>query len=535
MSKKEAGNSCPVAENAVTFWCIRGGIVLLFLVALYRTAWIGDDAYISFRVIDNFLHGYGLRWNVSERVQVFTHPFWLWVNMGAVAITQEFYYTCICVSIFLSVAAIGVFAFTIAKTTATAVLCGTIFLCSRSFVEFGTSGLENPLTHLLLFAFVIQYQRRSLFGAALLAGLLGFNRLDTLLLVLPALVYLWYPRRSIRSTLIVLAGISPVVLWFVFSIVYYGYPLPNTALAKLCTGIDGFRLAGQGINYLYNCVRKDLITAVTIVVAAATAVKQRKASTLVLASGIVLYVLYIIKVGGDFMSGRFLAAPLVMSVCIISTELPRYSPRILFWGILPVIGLGLCQPNVPLLSGEDYTYRNINNWRDRFGIADERSYYYPVTGLLRHLNSEEPPSHEYIREGLAYRAAQKRIVVEHGSVGFRGFYGGPSVHIIDHFGLADPLLSRLEIVNVKRFRIGHFGRALPEGYFETVETGDNSFADAKLGKFYEKLTYITQGPLWHMGRWGAIWKLNTGAYDDLLHDYTIEQRKLHEKSPLPGS
>ena len=42
----------------------------LFAIVLVRTAWIGDDAYITFRTIDNFVHGYGLRWNVAEREQL---------------------------------------------------------------------------------------------------------------------------------------------------------------------------------------------------------------------------------------------------------------------------------------------------------------------------------------------------------------------------------------------------------------------------------------------------------------------------------
>jgi hypothetical protein len=38
---------------------------------------VGDDAYFTFRTIDNFVHGYGLRWNIAERVQAYTHPLWL--------------------------------------------------------------------------------------------------------------------------------------------------------------------------------------------------------------------------------------------------------------------------------------------------------------------------------------------------------------------------------------------------------------------------------------------------------------------------
>ena len=55
-----------------------GGLSVFFLL-LIRTAWLDDDAYITFRTIDNFLNGYGLRWNTINRVQAYTHPLWMMV------------------------------------------------------------------------------------------------------------------------------------------------------------------------------------------------------------------------------------------------------------------------------------------------------------------------------------------------------------------------------------------------------------------------------------------------------------------------
>src|SRR5262249_49729235 len=67
------------------------GIVFgVFVLVAIRTAWICDDAYINFRTIDNFLHGYGLRWNVAERIQTFTDPLWLFLVTASVAVTREF-------------------------------------------------------------------------------------------------------------------------------------------------------------------------------------------------------------------------------------------------------------------------------------------------------------------------------------------------------------------------------------------------------------------------------------------------------------
>ena len=53
--------------------------VLAFIFVVLRNAWIGDDAYITFRTVENFLSGYGLTYNIAERVQAYTHPLWMFL------------------------------------------------------------------------------------------------------------------------------------------------------------------------------------------------------------------------------------------------------------------------------------------------------------------------------------------------------------------------------------------------------------------------------------------------------------------------
>jgi hypothetical protein len=61
--------------HQITFLKILQIILMgIFAIVLIRTAWICDDAYITFRTIDNFINGYGLRWNIAERVQTYTNP-----------------------------------------------------------------------------------------------------------------------------------------------------------------------------------------------------------------------------------------------------------------------------------------------------------------------------------------------------------------------------------------------------------------------------------------------------------------------------
>ena len=54
------------------------GAVLLLAVFL-KNAWACDDAYITFRSIEQLFAGNGPRWNPHERVQVFTSPLWFGV------------------------------------------------------------------------------------------------------------------------------------------------------------------------------------------------------------------------------------------------------------------------------------------------------------------------------------------------------------------------------------------------------------------------------------------------------------------------
>src|SRR4051812_6970304 len=128
----------------------------LFLWAIVRYAWVAEDAYITLRTVDNFVHGHGLRWNVAERVQAYTHPLWMLVVAAVYAVTREDFVTLIATCAAISVAAFALVQ-RLAATTLQAIGCGALLILSPAFVDFSTSGLENALTHLLLaaFAFVL--------------------------------------------------------------------------------------------------------------------------------------------------------------------------------------------------------------------------------------------------------------------------------------------------------------------------------------------------------------------------------------------
>ena len=97
-------------------------LIFIFVCLIIKSAWVCDDAYISFRTVYNFVNGYGLTWNIAERVQGFTHPLWLFVLSIFYFITREPFYTTVFVSLAFSIAAVIWFGFRLAKSTVAAVL-----------------------------------------------------------------------------------------------------------------------------------------------------------------------------------------------------------------------------------------------------------------------------------------------------------------------------------------------------------------------------------------------------------------------------
>ena len=508
--------------------------IAFFAVVLFRTAWVCDDAFITFRTADNFVHGYGLGWNAYERVQSYTNPLWMFLFSAFYVFTGKPYYTSLFLSMSLSLGTVILFArkSVISGLRNSAVLGILVLAMSVAYVEYSTSGSENPLTHLLLLVFLLVYLSetdRNILWLSFLAALAALNRMDTILLFLPALVHLLASKASRRDVMRMALGMTPLFLWMGFSLFYYGSLLPNTAYAKLNNQITALVLARQGSYYLWNSLKTDPITLSTILCALAFAWRRRKTPYLCVALGIVLYLFYIVKVGGDFMSGRFLTGPLLAAVVLLGS-IRWTSTRALVGAASGIWLLGFLASHPTALSGADFGLSSEEFWPRivaEHGIGDERLFYYKGTGLLRVLQqpgpsdgSDEGISDPSVAEGKSIRAIagvmKGKKVVPLGAMGFMGFYAGQEVHVIDYFALGDALLARIPPNPDPFWRIGHFFRELPAGYLETLRNGQNQLRDPGLAEYYTLLSLITRGKLWDANRLAAIWNLNLGKYDRLL-------------------
>ena len=219
-----------------------------------RTAWVCDDAYITFRTVDNLIHGYGARWNVAERVQSYTHPLWMLVLAAVELVTREPYFTSIVLSLACSLVAVTLLAFRLARTGWQAAIGLLVLASARSFVDFSSSGLDNALSHALIAWYLVSLARprsaRTAWQPMAIASLLIVNRQDLALLVGPSVIAYLVAHRSERLWRTLALGFAPIVAWELFSLVYYGFLVPNTAFAKMHTGIPEGELFAQGLRYL---------------------------------------------------------------------------------------------------------------------------------------------------------------------------------------------------------------------------------------------------------------------------------------------
>jgi arabinofuranosyltransferase len=485
---------------------------------ILRLAWISDDAYITLRTVENLLAGHGLVWNVGERAQTYTHPLWLFLLAVARAISGEAYGATLALGVGLSLAA-ALLLMRLARSAAAAAAVMAALAASRSFTEFSTSGLENPLAHLLLVllaaAAAAPRGQRQLLAIALLTALLGTTRYDLVLFGGPVLLaaFRGIPRRQALTG--ALLGSAPLLLWIAFAAVYYGTPLPTTAYSKLiAAGVPVAELLPKGLFYLRFVAGWDPVTVVAILAGTLLGLLRGDLRCRALAIGVLLHCAWVVRVGGDFMAGRFLTPAFAASVAILARGLATMRLSAPLGALAAALLLAFAPGRPPWLRSPAADVRVAVPGH---GVSDERFFWYSTTGLF--CPGHERPPAGIFSEMLHVDRRTQPIVQLGGMAGILGFKYGPLVHVVDPW-LCDPLLMRLPAYEHER--IGHFLRRIPEGYLESVATGENRIYHPGLRRYYEALRTVQRLPLFARARWRELLALWTGRYDADLAAFVAE-------------
>jgi arabinofuranosyltransferase len=251
---------------------------------------------------------------------------------------------------------------------------------------------------------------------------------------------------------------------------YYGLLVPNTAVAKE----SGRAVWERGREYLVDFVQPHLLWipllfALGVLTVVLPRVGWRRTELLLVVAvevAALAHTAYVVRVGGDFMHGRFLLPSLFLLLCPVMA-VPLLGPA---WrGVAVTVGaaalVAWCAVSALVLR-PDYL-----GSVGPAGIADERSYWaamagkeHPVT-LTDHGRDSVIPYSDQVAtlqdEGADVIVAQlpvataetlvARVAPSSGgvvfAVGNAGFYGvapGLAVRVVDGLGLTDPIGSHME-------------------------------------------------------------------------------------------
>lgn len=498
------------------------GLTTLGLVAIGINAWLCDDAFITLRSVKHLVEGHGPVFNVGWRVQSYTHPAWMLLLALAWAVTREAFWTTIAIALVVSGAALWL-GLRGCRGWVGALVCVVAISCSRAFVEFSTGGLENPLTHLAIAggAWLLlgnaeregDARRRLVVAGLWLSAAFG-SRPDAVLLLAPVWVELDRRARAAGLSLRVrmsawLLGAAPMLAWELFSLIYYGALVPNTALAKLPGGIPQSEMIARGLSYVWRAASTDPPTFVLLLAALivpwlpgrARADKLRPLSL-----GAAAYLVYVVAIGGDYMAGRFLTAPAWIGALALGQV--RWSSRagsIVAPAFVLLASLGTRHPWWPDPGNDDPKPRHEG------GIKDERSHYATASSVLAWRPGRSMPDHTWREQGELAGADGARVV-SFSTMGFYGYYADSKLHIVDHFALADPLLAHLPPVRRVDWKSGHLPRVVPEGYLATLadDPWRVQIVDPGVANLYEVIARVHHGPVFARGRARAIVELISG-------------------------
>lgn len=298
-------------------------------VTWHRSAVLFDDAFISFHYADNLVRGLGLVFNPGERVEGYTNFFW--VMLAAAALKAHFDP--------LTVArAAGVASYLLILA-----LCSrfcvvqipsnrprnyfllsllAVLVLTRGFASLAGTGMETVFVALLVLIMGLTLRfpttgKSEMALASLVLLLAPLTRLDASLFVAVSFWVTLTEGRGKREILhrfaVPVLGLAGYCLW---KYSYYGALLPNTYTAKAA---DAWNLQA-GWAYVLAFARSYPQVLVLLPFAIVGHITARRTSVRPFARfaalSSLLYLAYVIKVGGDFMEYRFLFVVYPLFFCL---------------------------------------------------------------------------------------------------------------------------------------------------------------------------------------------------------------------------
>jgi arabinofuranosyltransferase len=335
-----------------------GILSILFIMMCYQNKHMQDDAFITFRYADNFVHGHGLVFNIGEKVEGFTSVLWILILSVAKIIGIDL----ISFSQLAGIA-FGVFSIWITFSLSQMFFYGNYFDFDKSvrknetypeillnlipstmlaftgaYQYWAISGMEVTLFVFMMLISIYSYvdavgNDKPLIKFSIYITTASLVRPEGVLLFIVLILHYWlhlYKKQnsvtlkkyfndiiSKRNRIPLLIFISANMVLLIFRFFYFGYPLPNTFYAK--TGLSSEYLIA-GWNYISDFFNTYLIYGTLFLIGSLFIYKKEKLNFGLLISLIIVFIIYSILIGGDVLPLFRFVLPVLPLIYIVFTK-----------------------------------------------------------------------------------------------------------------------------------------------------------------------------------------------------------------------
>jgi arabinofuranosyltransferase len=440
---------------------LRWSLLLVPLLVLLERGWarrhMSDDGFIYLRVAKELIDGNGPVFNAGERVEAATGPLWVGaLAAGDVVTPIRFEWLAVGLGIGLTVIGLALAMFgarTLAdiRGSALAIPAGAAVLVAvPPLWTFASSGLETGLVFAWLGACLWLLARWAAGNArvsapvAIVLGLGVLIRPDLGVFSVAFLVVALVGSTGWRDRLRIVAwAVALPVLYQVFRMGYYGVLAPNPAAAKEASDSRW----GAGWDYLRDSIDPYWLWFPVLVLALGVYLplvsrlwRDRRTRQLLVVGafvfGALAHIVYVVRVGGDFMHARLLLIGLFAFAAPVAV-IPARREYAASLALVPWVFAGL------------FFLRSDRDQNVAFGTGAEN----PVVVEDFGWGAGGPQQAFFTGEGVYY--GQKRLnatpvdgrkaeLASYG-VGIVGYALGTDVYVLDLLGLGDAFTAHLEL------------------------------------------------------------------------------------------
>ncbi|MCD4846839.1 MAG: hypothetical protein K8R76_01460, partial [Candidatus Aegiribacteria sp.] len=300
---------------------------ILILNALIYMPFLSDDALISMRYSRRLASGNGLTWTDGPRVEGYSNLLWVLLTAAGVYVGIDGVVTVRLLGILSMVGFIFSVLFTYRKNSYGVYMVVLLFaVLSAPIAVWTIGGLEQPLVAVLVALSIPLLWRiidRRKAGAMLFLtssiplAFLCITRPDGVLFTFAAVLVLLFSGHGRKSFLLALLPALFILFQLGFRLSYYGDYLPNTARIKIHPSVHyifcGMKYVLLGTFVLFPLSLFSL--AATVI-----AIRKKHTRTLLPAAMALLWIIYLILIGGDSFPAYRHFVPLIVLFTYISIE-----------------------------------------------------------------------------------------------------------------------------------------------------------------------------------------------------------------------